>query len=83
MGRVGVSSGADTGRLFDHAAGGTGFVYATDRYICAYRQTGIFEVSGRGKVEICCTMYILLWADRKVQVHRLAGIYPAFFVSFW
>ena len=50
MGRVGVSSGTCSGRLFDHAAGGTDFVYATDRYICAYRQTGIFEVSGRGKV---------------------------------
>ena len=28
-------------------------------------------------------MCIKIWADREVQVHRLAGIYPAFFVLFY
>jgi hypothetical protein len=51
MERNGLPSGAVSVGLFDRTSGGSDFVCAVDCIVCIYRQTGVFEVSGRGKVE--------------------------------
>ena len=51
MGILGLPFGAGSGRIFDHATGGTDGVCVIECGVCVYRQTGIFEVSGWGKVE--------------------------------